>query len=165
LVRFGARDYDAEMGRWTRKDPIRLGGGENLSAYADNDPVNLIDPGGRDPATAQKLQDVVREATKIALAAGAASAAAEGGGALAGMGVTIGACALAAAGLGLAGWQAHELMKELDDDPGGTPGECILRANAAERECLKTKPASVCDQVWINVYNACRGAPVDPTPN
>ncbi|MBK6515855.1 MAG: RHS repeat-associated core domain-containing protein [Polyangiaceae bacterium] len=27
LVRFGARDYDANTGRWTAKDPIRFGVG------------------------------------------------------------------------------------------------------------------------------------------
>ncbi len=44
LVRFGARDYDAEIGRWTTKDPISFLGGEaNLFAYVSNDPINAID--------------------------------------------------------------------------------------------------------------------------
>jgi len=47
LVRFGARDYDAETGRWCAKDPIRFAGGqESLYAYVDNDPVNKSDPAG-----------------------------------------------------------------------------------------------------------------------
>jgi RHS repeat-associated protein len=47
LVRFGVRDYDAEVGRWTAKDPIRFAGGdENIYAYVGGDPVNLVDPGG-----------------------------------------------------------------------------------------------------------------------
>ena len=47
LVRFGARDYDPEIGRWTAKDPILfLGGQSNLYAYVLSDPVNLADPSG-----------------------------------------------------------------------------------------------------------------------
>jgi len=47
LVRFGARDYDAEVGRWTAKDPILFAGGDtNLYGYVVNDPVNLVDPAG-----------------------------------------------------------------------------------------------------------------------
>jgi RHS repeat-associated protein len=49
LVQFGARDYDAEIGRWTAKDPILFAGGDaNLYAYVLNDPINLIDPMGTD---------------------------------------------------------------------------------------------------------------------
>jgi RHS repeat-associated protein len=47
LVRFGARDYDASVGRWASKDPIRFNGGQiNLYVYAGNDPVNTADPNG-----------------------------------------------------------------------------------------------------------------------
>ena len=35
LVRFGARDYDPGMGRWTNKDPIGFAGGDtNIYAQA-----------------------------------------------------------------------------------------------------------------------------------
>jgi RHS repeat-associated protein len=47
LVRFGARDYDANSGRWTCKDPIGfLGGDINLYRYANNSPLNYRDPSG-----------------------------------------------------------------------------------------------------------------------
>lgn len=47
LVKFGARFYDAETGRWTSKDPILFkGGNTNLFGYVSNDPVNWIDPSG-----------------------------------------------------------------------------------------------------------------------
>lgn len=49
LVRFGARDYDAETGRWTAKDPILFSGGQmNLYAYVANDPINWYDTDGND---------------------------------------------------------------------------------------------------------------------
>lgn len=44
LTRFGARDYDAETGRWTAKDPIGFEGEDsNLFGYVNNDPINFID--------------------------------------------------------------------------------------------------------------------------
>jgi RHS repeat-associated protein len=50
LVRFGARDYDPETGRWTTKDPIRFRGGTtNLYGYVFKDPINLTDLNGLCP--------------------------------------------------------------------------------------------------------------------
>ncbi len=47
LVRFGARDYDPETGRWTSKDPIGFSGGNpNLYGYVLEDPINFVDPAG-----------------------------------------------------------------------------------------------------------------------
>jgi RHS repeat-associated protein len=47
LVRFGARDYDAETGRWSSKDPVQFAGGDtNLYGYGLQDPINHIDPSG-----------------------------------------------------------------------------------------------------------------------
>ena len=47
LVRFGARDYDPALGRWTAKDPIDFAGGDmNLYGYVGNSPVNWVDPSG-----------------------------------------------------------------------------------------------------------------------
>jgi RHS repeat-associated protein len=47
LVRFGARDYDPALARWTAKDPSGFAGGDtNLYAYAYGDPVNFVDPNG-----------------------------------------------------------------------------------------------------------------------
>jgi RHS repeat-associated protein len=46
LVRFGARDYDSQTGRFTTRDPILFAGGLNLYAYAGSDPVNNWDLDG-----------------------------------------------------------------------------------------------------------------------
>jgi len=51
LTRFGARDYDAEISRWTTKDPIGLNGGLNVYGYVGGDPVNIIDPLGLEYAS------------------------------------------------------------------------------------------------------------------
>jgi RHS repeat-associated protein len=47
LVRFGVRDYDPDVGRWTAKDPIFFAGGDtDLYGYVLSDPVNWVDPDG-----------------------------------------------------------------------------------------------------------------------
>jgi RHS repeat-associated protein len=48
MVRFGARDYDALIGRWASRDPVLFAGAQaNLYTYVGNDPVNEVDPSGR----------------------------------------------------------------------------------------------------------------------
>ena len=47
LVRFGYRDYDPDIGRWTAKDPIGFAGGDtDLYGYVLSDPINFVDPFG-----------------------------------------------------------------------------------------------------------------------
>jgi RHS repeat-associated protein len=47
FVRFGFRDYDPDVGRWTAKDPIRFWRGNiDLYGYVLNNPVNWADPWG-----------------------------------------------------------------------------------------------------------------------
>jgi RHS repeat-associated protein len=58
LTRFGARDYDAESGRWTAKDPsLFLGSDTNLYAYVFNNPVNGIDPLGFQAQDSQETEN------------------------------------------------------------------------------------------------------------
>jgi RHS repeat-associated protein len=47
LVRFGARDYDPAVGRWTAEDPMGFAGRAwKIYAYVGHNPVNLSDPAG-----------------------------------------------------------------------------------------------------------------------
>jgi len=56
LTRFGARDYDPQIGRWTAKDPIRFEGGDaNLYGYVINDPVNFVDQDGNARSKAEAI--------------------------------------------------------------------------------------------------------------
>lgn len=43
------RAYDANVGKWTSRDPIAEAGGLNLYGYVDNDPSNQADPLGLAP--------------------------------------------------------------------------------------------------------------------
>jgi RHS repeat-associated protein len=47
IVRFGSRDYDSEVGRWTHKDSIGFEGETtNLYEYVENRPLDFIDMEG-----------------------------------------------------------------------------------------------------------------------
>jgi RHS repeat-associated protein len=48
LIRFGARDYDPSIGRWTSKEPLGFGGALNWYCYVSNNPILYIDPYGTD---------------------------------------------------------------------------------------------------------------------
>ncbi|MCL6613532.1 MAG: RHS repeat-associated core domain-containing protein [Firmicutes bacterium] len=47
LVHLGIRDYEANTGRWTTKDPIKFVNNiTNVFVYSSNDPINFIDLNG-----------------------------------------------------------------------------------------------------------------------
>jgi len=50
LVRFGARDYDASIGRWLSKDPLLFLAGANVFEYGKGSPVTLRDADGLCPS-------------------------------------------------------------------------------------------------------------------
>ncbi len=56
LCHFGAREYDPEVGRWLQRDPILFEGGDfNLYGYTLNDPVNFVDPDGKNAVCIGKI--------------------------------------------------------------------------------------------------------------
>jgi RHS repeat-associated protein len=88
LVRFGARDYNPQTGRWTAKDPVGFTGNFNLYTYANSDPVNLTDPTGK------YAQCFYRNVGNLFLLFGIGSA---------GVGTVVGLGTIAGAGLGVLG--------------------------------------------------------------
>jgi RHS repeat-associated protein len=51
LYFFGARYYAPWLGRWTAADPVIRAGAGSRFDYASNNPIRLVDPDGREPAT------------------------------------------------------------------------------------------------------------------
>jgi len=48
VVRFGARDYDPLSAHWLAKDPMGLEAGSNVYEYTGGNPIDRVDPSGRD---------------------------------------------------------------------------------------------------------------------
>lgn len=70
LTRFGARDYDATVGRWTCKDPTGLLGGPNAYSYVACDPLNFVDPAGFKHHTAGETKRILEKARRDAAGLG-----------------------------------------------------------------------------------------------
>ncbi len=51
FLHVGARWYDPETGRFLQRDPIGIGGGLNVYAYARNAPTRIVDPAGLEPSS------------------------------------------------------------------------------------------------------------------
>ncbi|MGZ3724440.1 MAG: RHS repeat-associated core domain-containing protein [Pseudobdellovibrio sp.] len=69
LYRFGARDYDPTIQRFTTKDPLGFAGGDtNLYSYAGNNPMSAVDRTGLDPGDKfGNIDDAVKDAFKYIL--------------------------------------------------------------------------------------------------
>lgn len=52
-----ARQYSAELGRFTSRDPIGFAGGINLYAYTENSPLNYVDRFGKEKALILAAED------------------------------------------------------------------------------------------------------------
>jgi len=62
LVRFGYRDYDPDIGRWTAKDPILFAGGDtDLYGYCLNDPGNVFDVDGLKGGILIKINKLLKD--------------------------------------------------------------------------------------------------------
>src|ERR1700720_4558494 len=69
LVRFGARNYNPAVGRWTPKDPTLLSGGDtNLYDYGQADPINHIDVTGLGDCKTEARKEKVKKVTDFQFA-------------------------------------------------------------------------------------------------
>jgi RHS repeat-associated protein len=55
LMLLGERYYDPSVGRFINRDPIGYPGGLNLYVYVESNPIELVDPDGRDPTLGQRI--------------------------------------------------------------------------------------------------------------
>ena len=108
LVRFGFRDYDPDIGRWTAKDPILFGGGDSdLYGYCLNDAVNFEDPFGLALTERQRL--IVSVVSSIGAIVGTIAVGATTWGIGAPIGGAVGAAIFSAAATSLLGGDLAEV--------------------------------------------------------
>jgi RHS repeat-associated protein len=122
LVHFGAREYDASVGRWLSKDPLLFGGGDtNLYGYVLGDPINTLDPNGKiGYSPGFGLFGVVAGAIAGGISGGAQSAVVSAAtGVLAGItGLTLSEVIVAGAVIGGTQYVALQLWNGQSVDPG-----------------------------------------------
>ena len=135
LVRFGARDYDAAVGRWTAKDPTLFAGQQaSLYAYSFNDPVNFIDVAGESPTiligaglglVSGAVAGLLTGASPEGVLASAVAGAVTGGllGAGVPLGLSVGEQIVSGFANGLAGLSVGTAVNALTDGPPPGPGD------------------------------------------
>jgi RHS repeat-associated protein len=108
LVRFGFRDYDPDIGRWTAKDPIFFAGGSSdLYGYCMNDPVNFEDSFGLALTERQRL--IVSVAGSIGAVVGSIAVGATTWGIGTPVGAAVGGALFSAAAASLLGGDLAEV--------------------------------------------------------
>jgi len=144
LVRFGARDYDAEIGRWASKDPLRFGArGTNIYVFVLSNPINLSDPTGLD-----FFDDLFCALDPLSCAGSSAGGGQGAGAGAAGAGASASGGS-GAAGAGSAGNDDGELCPAVNNDCFNDPdtGTCRSKGGKCDRSgghCPKDKKGSDC---------------------
>ena len=141
LVRFGARDYDAETGRWTAKDPIGFAGGNtSLYGYANNDPQNFVDLTGRKPVDCDKLlKDIEYRTKKLEEQLGKYDPVEDG---IGGHQSTFGTTVPGGHYTNIINRQKHlkRLIKEYNEGPCGGGGGLSIPTNAIDTSSIQVLP-------------------------
>ena len=133
LVRFGARDYDPDTGRWTSRDPMLFGGGDtNLYGYVLADPVNWIDPTGYVMPTQAQFRRLVGNDILDILPSSQAAADISGG---------IGDAALEVATAGLVDNLGEDIRQGLGVDSVNQCSDNYKTSNKATKIVLSTATA------------------------
>jgi RHS repeat-associated protein len=149
LVRFGARDYNPVVGRWTAKESDRFAEGPSLYAYAGADPINLLDPTGHYAAVATGAE------------VGAEVGAAVGGPAGAVVGAVVGAAVVAIVIAIVVDPPKHTCLDDGDDPDPPDPPDCeALYATDSStcRAISRLRGAYAGQRCWASAgerYGAC----------